>query len=149
MNQPFGLSKRPDTIKECESGVGSGLVDCAGMDEKPEVAVDLMKNTEEIMPRLTTNRTPVHGRGRRRGRGPGSGQRTLSRSLPPGLQTRPSRAPTGAPARCISRRGHIFESGRVPPLRKKTSAAYTSCRDSIADDGAVGCQVTTFFAAAA
>ncbi len=54
MNQPSGLSKRPDTIKECESGVGSGLVDCAGMDEKPEVTVDLMNNTEEIMVRITT-----------------------------------------------------------------------------------------------
>ncbi len=54
-----------------------------------------------------------------------------------------------APARCISLKGYSVGIGRASPLRKMTSAAYGVGRDSIADDTAVGCPVSPFFASTA
>jgi len=55
----------------------------------------------------------------------------------------------GPPARCIFLKSNNVEIERASPLRKMTSAAYDVGRDSIAEDTAVGCPVSPFFATAA
>ena len=52
--------------------------------------------------------------------------------------------PAIAPARCIFRRGFVTETGREPPLRKTTSAAYGVSHHSIAIHTAVDCPTQPF-----